>query len=624
MKKLRGNVVRDNDIASRMSEVFDYVGNAVANTYGPLGHTTLIQNTTGVTATKDGWTVLQNITLDNVFDNSIKMMIEACAFAVVLLVGDGTTTVTNVSALLNKSIREFRKKHPELTIRDLESLLTNMVDRIVDELRKNATPIDETNLKSAIKNVALVSTNWDEELSEMIAEIYDKTKNPVIKVETSGTTNTEYQIIDGYDLVSTMLVEGFYITDPENKICEVENPVIMMFDYKVPKKYFNALYAMSGWLASSGKRMVVLAPDFDKALIDQINAVNIEASRRSLPFVNFIPVQLASNFNIDRECIKDFSIMVGAKLITKVDEDVNEFLDDVAKVSSTKLDENDEHYEENKQYKEMIISAVPEYLDSICGTCEKMRIFEKYLLIDGINNADEKLLKERKDMLDGEITKKIKDCSTNNYLTDDIRQKRIRLGKLQGKMGLIKIGGFGDANVRARKDALEDATRACEAAYRDGYTAGSCVSTCRAIGNLIEYGEDNEWTDAELDLLGLFLDAYYDTFLKLFENGGYKDTDTVMVEDEPLTVNAIYSKCLEKGCAFDIINMEFDESNTKIINPVNVDIEVLRGCLRLLITSVTSNQFLFKNYQGFDMYEENSSSEEVVSDVVTRYLNDGE
>lgn len=617
MKRLRGNVIRDNDISERMSEVFDYVGNAVASTYGPLGHTTLIQDANGVTATKDGWTVLQNITLDNIFDNSIKKMIEACAFAVVLLVGDGTTTVTKVSSLLNKAIRGYRTDHPELTIRDLEESLKKVVDYIIMELRKGAIPITDDNLGEAIKNVALVSTNWDTELADIISNIYMETKNPMIKVEASGTTNTTYKIINGYDLGANMLVENFYITDMENKVCEVENPRIMIFDYKIQRKTFYAFYAMAQALAVKNQRLIIMAPDFDRAFIEEIVSVNTEAAYNKVPYVNFIPVQTMANFNIDRKCIEDFSILLGTKVLTRTNEDVNEFLDDVTAVMTKRLDPNDENYEADNEFKKQITQAIPDYLEQITGTCDNIKISEKTILADGLHNANTELVEERRKLLETEINEKIKDCSANNYLTDDIRQKRIRLGKLQGQMGVISIGGYGDANIKARKDALEDATRACEAAYRDGYTPGCCISTARAINAVITNRTDYDLTLLDMDILLMFSAAYYEVFSILFTNGSYTHDDFIKTDKDGISANEkildIYTTCMVEKCGFDIIEKKYDTKRTTIINPVNVDIEVLKGCLRLLITSVTSNQFLFRNYQGFDVLEDiDSQSEEIV------------
>ena len=617
LKKLRGNVIRDNDISERMSEVFDYVGDAVASTYGPLGHTTLIQDANGVTATKDGWTVLQNITLDNIFDNSIKKMIESCAFAVVLLVGDGTTTVTKVSSILNKAIREYRTNHPEITIRDLEESLKKVVGFIIAELRKGAIPITEDNLGEAIRNVALVSTNWDTELADIISNIYVETKNPLIKVETSGTTNTTYKIINGYDLGARMLVENFYITDIENKTCEVENPRIVIFDYKIQRKTFYAFYAMAQALAVKNQRLIIMAPDFERAFIDEIISVNTEAAKNKVPYVNFIPVQTSAEYNIDRQCIEDFSILLGTKVLTRTNEDVNEFLDDVTAVMTKRLDPKDENYEADKEFKDGITQAIPNYLEQITGTCDSIKISEKSILADGLHNASTELVEERRKILETEINEKIKDCSANNYLTDDIRQKRIRLGKLQGQMGVIRIGGYGDANIKARKDALEDANRACEAAYRDGYTPGCCISTAKAINRVIVGRDDYDLTALDFDIITMFSKAYYDVFAILFTNGNYGHDDMLKtyIGDETKSQNIadIYTTCMSENCGFDIITKEYDVERKKIINPVNVDIEVLKGCLRLLITSVTSNQFLFRNYQGFDILEDiDSQSNEIV------------
>ena len=178
-------------------------------------------------------------------------------------------------------------------------------------------------------------------------------------------------------------------------------------------------------------------------------------------------------------------------------------------------------------------------------------------------------------------------------LTDDIRMKRIRLGKLQCNMAVIKVGGYGPANIRAKKDALDDATRACEAAYRDGYTIGGSMATLVAIRDALMDGGNMETENTVLktEIYTKMQSAFSMVFRQLFINKYGSDSPKC----ESGALDEIINRCTADNVTYDIIHEKYDVDRN-VINPVNTDIETLKACLRLVLICITSNQFIYKHY----------------------------
>ena len=618
---INGNVIDKKAYRQRVTNIVDYISDCVSRTLGPCGHTALIQTSDSVVATKDGWNVTRAISFDNIVDNSIKSMIESCGQSVVLKVGDGSTTVIKATSVLNKQLMDLESNH-NYTIRQIEDTLKECIDEIIVELRKGAVPITDENMYEAIYNVAMVSTNWNEEISKMIADIYVKTKNPIIKILESGTTQTKAEIINGYDLNGNLELKNFYFTDVERQVCELKNPKIIMFDHKVMDKYFIPLNLIGGILQKQGTQLVVLAPDFDITFIHRIKNMNSMAMNTGAGFVNIVPAHYISNFNIDRECVDDFAALCGAIIIRRDDEDLLEFFEDITTSMMTKpiptegltgeeLAKAKESNAEREAMRDSVLQFLPEKLDEIAGSCDKITLSDKNIIIDGLSNMNEKLVADRKATLEAEINGKIKECDALTMLTDDIRQKRIRLGKLNCHMGIIKVGGYGKANLKTLRDALDDATRACEAAYRDGYTVGSSI----AIGSAIQSKFDILYRKNDESLKTKIIEAIYDSFCEVFAQlWNNKGSDPIIKDidaedgdwtfdipwDEEGKTAKIYSELLYDTCSlnrwgYDIIEGKFDKECNRIINPVNVDIEVLQGCLRLVLNCFSSDQLIITN-----------------------------
>jgi chaperonin GroEL len=71
------------------------------------------------------------------------------------------------------------------------------------------------------------------------------------------------------------------------------------------------------------------------------------------------------------------------------------------------------------------------------------------------------------------------DKSTSEYDKEKLRE---RLGKLSGGVAVIRVGAPSEAEMKAKKDALEDAISATKAAVAEGIVPGGGLALIRCIG----------------------------------------------------------------------------------------------------------------------------------------------
>lgn len=655
------NVMPTSDFKSKVKLISSMIADAVKGSMGPYGRSTVIQTVDNVYTTKDGWNIMNNLNFKDITNNSIAKMIINVAQSVVLKVGDGTTSSIVVANEMNDMIETFISEKSDdplsknITYRDIEDGLKLAVDLIIHELYELSQPITLDNKVDIIKKIALVSTNWDNELSDLIADIYKNTNNPIIKIQDSGTEKSYITITEGYDLSAKLLAQDIFMSDGE---CCVEEPMVLVFDHIIKESDFLTLYTIGGTLNSidelSNPKLIIMAPSFEEGFITRMKATYASLIK-SGKFANMpiIPVKYTNTLVIDRECVQDFTSLLGGVMITKSSSDFNtkykelgEFIIAMAKRDPS-IGENPQQTLTDKTHG--IIDIIIEHH---AGGCDKIVIDDKHIVASGLSSANKEVINNTRKLLANEIDKLTKDADAHTTLTEGLRMKKIRLGKLNCNMGTIFVGGYGDAYLKAKRDALDDATRACEAAFRNGYVCGGGIATIIASINAIKNIE-SQWHD---DVIATKVDWVCVNMLKIIQSAFCKIYFTVLgnkestglnrfndhticsnaintitnnscnfdkitedefkkmvyyahdcnnsdlndlqikdiTEDEVNTIVNLFM-CIKSGCTYDVINDHLDTEKT-IINPVDVDIEIIKGCLRLVLISISSNQMLLKYF----------------------------
>lgn len=579
------NVLSNTGYKNKVKDIVDTCASVVSQTLGPYGKNTIIQQNEGVIKTKDGWNVLKALKFNTIIDNSIKGIVEEIASQVVLKVGDGSTSSVIAASIMNSLLGQYLVDK-EISTRDLDTVLRRCIALVISELEKMSTKIDSKDLKEFMYKIALVSTNWDIETSNMISDIIEKTNNPVINTVYSGTDSTEIEIVEDSFDISGELVDDRFITNNENSSCELINPLVLIFDHTVKDDYIPMFISYYVEATVAGVRpIVILAPEYTETFRNEYTRYLNMTLQRQGGIPQIVPVKYIRSSTIDRQYIKDFTMMCGGALISKTEDLTNA----IRTISSQVVSDDNTDSEDS-------LMTIMNILGSHVGECNEFNVSEKTIVIKGFINRNEEEYQRVLAQASNGLDDKLKELTAMSMLTTDVKMRKYRFGKLQCKMGTIKLGGFGNADLKAKKDALDDAIRACESAYYNGYNIGSSMAVPIACDRLLKDG--STVGKLEQHIIEIIKDTFIQVFSTIVENKSnnnvdYRSTDGKMVHE-------IVDRCISIKCAYNIIKDDHD-LNDEIINPTSTDVEILKGMLNIILLNFTSNQFLFKHFEDDDV-----------------------
>jgi chaperonin GroEL len=165
----------------------DRLADAVKVTLGPKGRNVVLDKKFGApTITNDGVTIAREIELEEPFENMGAQLLKEVATKTDDVAGDGTTTAVVLGqALVTEGLKNVTAgANPMIVKRGLDKA----VDKIVEQLKANARPVDN---REQIAAVAAISAA-DPEVGEVIAEVMDKVgKDGVITVEEGQSLGLE-------------------------------------------------------------------------------------------------------------------------------------------------------------------------------------------------------------------------------------------------------------------------------------------------------------------------------------------------------------------------------------------------------------------------------------------------
>lgn len=618
---LHPNVIDGEELQELFKTVFSQMAYYVSRTYGPFGENTGYQMQDKILTTKDGWTVEQGIIYsNNMLANILRKFIIEVSRSINVHAGDGTTTGIIAANEVNLRMMEF-KKNNKIHSKFLSAALKYCVEKICEELNESAIRVTDENMDDIIYRVAEVSLDWDKEYAGFIRDIYRETHNPVIRVQNSGFEKSYVEYTEGYEL-SAKLISEFKVNSIGTKTYTAKNPIIMVFAYTISSEMFEALLTAATFFFSTYEReLVVMAPDFEKDFRDNYNAISIRMAKTNQPAIPLVLARYFSEYNIDREMVNDFCFLTGANIISREYNEAAELIVNLAEVTkmvppAREMFPDDETYEQaTSNYQFELLDATEKFKTKIwdyVGECDTLTVGDKTLTASGFGGLEtSEALESRKNIIQAEINKATKDMTAKSMFTEEIKLKKLRLGKLQLKMGTINVGGFGENNLKATRDALDDAINACSNAYLYGVVTGGGIAIPSAICNLATKMSMGEWNPSKekgiddtlvLSILKILKDGFIATWKVMLENrycGGPIQTHSFILDKDIEFGNTdeLIHDCIIRRVPWNLITEEFDDS---IIHPVKVETEVVKGCLHLVLTTTTTNQILYNGYEGID------------------------
>lgn len=537
------NVIEEKEFKRKIDNVFSQVSNALTKTLGPYGSTTIIEKYGECHITKDGWTVLKNIRFNDTVSNNIMMLLLRISAQVVIRVGDGSTTSIVAANSILKEMKAhdviISKMRPKEFMETLNKCVNYLVDKIYDVSTKvNKETFDE------IYKLAYISTNGDDQISKIIQDIYLKTNNPAIEYVKSKTNETTYEIIDGYRSNITYIDNIF--TTNDDGTCVVNNPMVLMFDHKIDiERALPIISNVAVEAAKQGKRVVVIAPHYDKFLLDNIRKnIVIEYKTRGVSTVVYTRASLVNN--VSHELYNDFAIMCGAQVISE------QFIEEITEETAL------------------------EYV----GTVDSMIISEKTTFIRGFKNRNENLYNKAVSDAHNKYQKALDENQKRGIVDIKLNEIKQRVTKLHGHMGVIHVGGNSELEKTANFDLVEDAVKACESAYTHGYNIGGSLIIPYIINNNLDNIEMNE---NEQEMFAIIKKAFLNVFKTILRNK-YDDASEDFFTE-------IIDRCIngEEPVCYDLVT---DTYSKNIINSCETDIEILKATASIISLLKSSNQYI--------------------------------
>jgi chaperonin GroEL len=292
----------------------------------------------------------------------------------------------------------------------------------LDEMKKPCTSREE------IQNVAAISANNDYEIGKILADAMDKVgRDGVITVDEAKGLETTLDVVEGMQFDRGYL-SPYFVTDPQNMECNLENPYILLYDKKISS--MKELLPVLEKVAQSGRPLLIIAEDVDSEALATLVVNKLRGTLK-------ISAVKAPAFGDRRKAmLEDLACVTGAQVIS---EDLGFKLENA---SLTQL-----------------------------GTAAKVSIDkDNTTIVEGAGKKAD--LEARAKQIRGEISN-----STSDYDKEKLQE---RLAKLVGGVAVIKVGAATEAEMKEKKARVEDALHSTRAAVEEGIVAGGGTALLRA------------------------------------------------------------------------------------------------------------------------------------------------
>ena len=565
MSNLFTNVVPKESLRRAQLETMEALKDYLSKSFGPYGSNTIINKENGLPRyTKDGHTILKSIQVSGEIERAVLSDIEEETRTQAIKIGDSTTSITILSAIIFKALSEYEKNHPDKTPAQIVKTFKNVTEEICEEIKKHGreTTIDD------VYNIALISTNGDEKLAKMLKDIYEEFGLDVyIDVKASMNGTTYLKEINGMTMDCGFL-DPTLINDPGKNACVISNPRIYAFKDPIDTMemgafldailYKNIIKPIKDQDVESMVPTVIMAPRISRdysAFMDQLMQSMASAPAANRGWLNIITdIQ-----SCDMEQFEDICDLCGCKYIKKY------------------LDPEIQKEDIEKGY-----APTPETINNFSGTADKViSDANKTTFINPLNmyksdGSNSLLLDQRLDYLERQI--KRLEVEGNN--TTDIYTLKKRLNSLKGKMVEIYIGGVTVADRDAERDLLEDAVLNCRSAALNGVGYAANFEGLRAA-NKVFYKYAEEPDSDENIISGIIFNAYDEITRLLYS--------TIPNKDEYDLDKMILDSLTVKYCPYNISTNEYDG---KVLTSIDTDIYTLTTISKIITIIATPNQFI--------------------------------
>ena len=426
------------DARKSLLEGVNKLADTVKVTLGPKGRNVVLDKSFGAPLiTNDGVTIAKEIELEDKFENMGARLVKEVSTKTNDVAGDGTTTATVLAqSMIKEGVKNVAAGADPMAIK---RGMDKAVNTAVEGLKEISSDV---NGKDDIARVASISAN-NEEIGNLIAEAMEKvSKDGVITIEESKTSNTELNVVEGMQFDKGSL-SPYMATDTEKMEAVLDNPYILLTDKKI-SNIQEILPLLESLMQESGKLLIVC----DDMEGEALSTLILNKLRGVL---NVVAVKAPGFGDKRKAMLHDIATLTGAEVITS---------------------------DLGLELKDTTIAQL--------GRAKQVKVQkENTIIVDGA--GDKQQIADRVAQIKAQINE-----TKSDY---DREQLQERLAKIAGGVAVIGVGAATEVEMKDKKLRIEDALSATKAAVEEGIVAGggtalvNVIPTVEKLVNTLEGGE---------------------------------------------------------------------------------------------------------------------------------------
>ncbi len=401
------------------------LADTVRVTLGPRSKSVLIDRKFGPPLVcNDGVTIAKEFDLKDPTENLGVRMLRQAAERTAEVVGDGTSTATVLAqAIFADGVRNVVAGANAV---DIKRGLDRGVLVAIAALKDQSRPVRTRREKA---QVATISAHNDPSIGDLVAEAMEKIGNDgVITVEESKSTETVLDVVEGMQF-DRGFQSPYFVTNQDKMEAELEDCLILLFDRKV--SVLTDLLPLLEEVIRAGKSLLAITEDMQGEALATFIVNQIRGTFRCCA------VKAPGFGDRRKDILQDIAILTGGQVISA---------DLGLKLENAKLGD--------------------------LGRARRVVADKDTTTIIG-GGGDLAQIKARIAQIRTQIDK-----ATSDYDREKLQE---RLAKLSGGVAVIRVGAPSESEMKARKDALDDAISATKAAVAEGIVPGGGLALLRCI-----------------------------------------------------------------------------------------------------------------------------------------------
>ena len=285
--------------------------------------------------------------------------------------------------------------------------------------------------------VGAISAHNDPAIGELVADAMEKVGGEgVITVEESKTTETALEVVEGMQF-DRGFISPYFITNPEKMEAVLEDALILLCDRKIAA--LKDMIPLLEQVAKSARPLLVVAEDVEGEALATLIVNQLRGALKSCAVK-------APGFGDRRKAmLQDMAVLTGGQVVS---EELGIKLENVG-------------LEQLGRAKRVVVDK------------------DNTTIIGG--GGERKQIDGRIEQIRREIEK-----TTSDYDKEKLQE---RLAKLAGGVAVIRVGAPSEAEMKSKKEALDDAISATKAAVAEGIVPGGGLALLRCIEAVARGGE---------------------------------------------------------------------------------------------------------------------------------------